>query len=81
LEDLPNYFDFDFNGINHLSFYKWNDVFQALIIGQIVKMFGKEYVESVFQYYHKNYGSDTSPGEKLYEKLSGFKFNKSKSIF
>jgi len=81
LEDLPNYFDFDFNGINHLSFYKWNDVFQALIIGQIVKMFGKEYVESVFQYYHKNYGSDTSPGEKLYEKLSGFKFNKRKSIF
>lgn len=80
LEDLPNYFDFDFNGVNHLSFYKWNDVFQALIIGQIVKMFGKEYVESIYQYYYKNYDSDTSPGEKLYEKLSGFKFRKSKTI-
>lgn len=80
MEDLTNYFDFDFNGINHLSFYKWNEVFQALIIGQIVKMFGKEYVESVFQYYYKNYGSDTSPGEKLYERLTGFEFKKQKTI-
>ena len=80
LEDLPNYFNFDFNGVNHLSFYKWNDVFQALIIGQIVKMFGEEYVESVFQYYYKNFGSDTSPGEKLYDKLTGFKFIKIKTL-
>jgi hypothetical protein len=80
LEELPNYFDFDFYGVIHLSYYKWNDFFQALIIGQIAKMFGENYLESVYGYFQKNFFSETSSGEKLYEKLTGYKFKKQNTL-
>jgi len=79
-EDIINYFNFNFYGVAHLTYYKWNKLFQALIIGQIVNMFGVEYIESIFNYYYKNFNLGTSHGEKLYEKITGYKFKKHKGM-
>jgi len=80
LEDVVNYFNFNFYGVSHLTYYKWNEFFQALIIGQIMEMFGETYIQSVFNYFKNTYNSGTSAGEKLYEKLTGYRFKKQISL-
>ena len=86
LEDIKNFFDFDFYGINHLTFYKWSTVMQAIVIGQIINNFGEEYVMKIHEYFKILYPSiyrmnSISEGEKLYSKLTGFNFEKNKSFF
>ena len=83
--DVIKLFDFEFFGISHLTFYKWAEIFQAIVIGYIVNHFGEEYVRSIYEYYKKIYPSSynlpmISKGEKMYEDLTGFKFEKNQSL-
>jgi hypothetical protein len=85
MEDIIKLFDFDFYGLSHLTFYKWSEFFQAIVIGYIVKNFGEEYVRSVYEYYKTIYPvvysfPILSKGEKLYQNLTGFKFERIKSL-
>jgi hypothetical protein len=81
IEDIIKLFDFNFYGLSHLTFYKWSEIFQAIVIGYIVKNFGEEYVRSIYEYYKAVYPNvynfpELSKGEKLYQRLTGFRFNK-----
>jgi effector-binding domain-containing protein len=77
-EDIIKLFDFDFFGVHHLSFRKWSKVLQCICIGYIHKNYGEHWIRQVHDYYkhvYPSYGLETlSEGEKLYEKLTGFKF-------
>lgn len=84
-EDIIKLFDFDFHGISHLTFYKWSEIFQAIVIGYIIKNFGEEYVRSIYNYYKTVYPvvynlPILSKGEKLYQDLTGFRFEKIRSL-
>ena len=53
---------------------------QAIVIGHIVENFGPEYARSVYKYFKTIRGNSynlslKSGGEKLYQKLTGFKFD------
>jgi hypothetical protein len=81
IDDLVNLFDFDFYGLSHLTFYKWSEIFQAIVIGYIIKNFGEEYVRNIHEYYKTIYPSlynlpVLSKGETLYQDLTGFRFNR-----
>lgn len=79
-EDIINFFNHDFGGITHFSYYKWSPIFQALIIGQIAHVFGVDWLYKVNEYFKNIYLEHDlklpilSEGEKLYEKVSGFRF-------
>jgi hypothetical protein len=77
-DDLIKLFDFDFFGIQHLTYNKWSKIFQCICIGYLHKNFGEDWLRSVHEYYklvYPKYNLDIlSDGEKLYEKLTGFKF-------
>ncbi len=77
-EDLVDLFDFDFFGIQHLTYNKWSKIFQCICIGYLHKNFGEDWIRSIHEYYklvYPKYNLDIlSDGEKLYEKLTGFKF-------
>ena len=84
-EDLIKFFDFDFYGLSHLTFYKWSEIFQAIVIGYTIKNFGEEYVRSIYEYYKKIYPRvygfpELSKGEKLYQDLTGFRFEKIRGL-
>jgi hypothetical protein len=84
-EDIVKLFDFNFYGLSHLSFYKWSEIFQAIVIGYIIKNFGEEYVRNIYEYYKTIYPSlynlpPLSKGEILYQKLTGFKFERIKGL-
>lgn len=83
--DVVKLFDFDFFGLSHLTFYKWAEIFQVIVIGYIIRNFGEDYVRSIYEYYKKVYPSvynlpTLSKGEKLYQDLTGFKFEKNPSL-
>jgi hypothetical protein len=85
MDDITKLFDFDFYGLSHLTFYKWSEIFQAIVIGYIIKNFGEEYVRSVYDYYKKIYPGvynlpSLSRGERLYQDLTGFRFDKIKGM-
>jgi hypothetical protein len=77
-EFITEMFDFDFYGVQHLTYNKWSKLFQCICIGYIHKHFGEEWVRQVHDYYKHVYPSYSlatlSEGEKLYERLTGFKF-------
>lgn len=80
-ESTTDFFDFDFFGVHHVTYFKSLPFFQCVCIGQIVNNFGEEWIKRVYHYYKKlnpiNYEmADLTPGELLYEKLTGFQFNK-----
>jgi hypothetical protein len=83
-EKLNDFFSFDFYGVHHLSFMKWSPIFQCLVIGYIAKHFGEDWLYIVNNYFKTIYPDLKLPilsdGEKLYEKISGFKFNKTNKI-
>lgn len=82
-KDLINYFSFDFYGVHHPSFNKWDPIFECLTIGYIAENFGIEWIEKVHKSFTKFYiGYDLpalSRGEELYQELTGFSF-KSKTV-
>lgn len=86
IEDLKRIFQFDFYGLSHLTHYKRSDILQAIVIGTIVENFGPEYARSVYDYFKgiiKNGSYNVralSGGEKLYQDLTGFVFDKSQSL-
>jgi hypothetical protein len=79
-EDMLKYFNHDFGGILHLAHHKWSPIIQCLIIGQIAHRFGVEWLRKVNSYYREIYPKYNinlpllSPGEKMYEKITGFQF-------
>jgi hypothetical protein len=77
-KDLIKMFDFDFFGIQHLTYNKWSKLFQCICIGYIHKHFGEKWLYGVYNYYKKIYPTYNlkilSDGEKLYEEITGFKF-------
>ena len=84
-EELINLFNFDFYGISHLTFYKWTEIFQAIVIGYIINNFGEEYVRRIYEYYKIIYPSTynlprLSKGEILYQELTGFKFDRNSGM-
>ena len=79
-DEIYDLFNFDFYGLNHLTFYKHTDLFQAIVIGYIVDNFGEDYVRNVFNYFKRIKGHSydlprLSSGEILYKKLTGFTFD------
>lgn len=83
-KDLVNYFNFDFYGIHHPSFNKWDPIFECLTIGYIAENFGIEWIEKVHRSFTKFYvGYDLpalSRGEELYQEVTGYKFKTSTVI-
>lgn len=80
MEDIIRCFNFDFYGLSHITFYKESDIIQAIVIGYIVQNFGPEFVREIFKYFKGVKGHSynlplKSGGEKLYQKLTGFKFD------
>lgn len=74
-EDIKEYFGYKFNGYTHFSFMQWYQIWQVIVINEIVEEFGEEYVIEVHNYFKKIYPKQLLPtiseGELLYEKLSG----------
>lgn len=83
-EFIKEMFDFDFYGVQHLTYNKWSKLFQCICIGYIHKHFGEEWLFKVYNHYKKMYPKYSlktlSDGEKLYEEITGFKFEKSPTI-
>ena len=80
MEDIIRCFNFDFYGLSHVTFYKESDIIQAIVIGYIVENFGPEIVREIYKYFKGIRGHSynlplKSGGEKLYQKLTGFKFD------
>jgi hypothetical protein len=84
IDFVKEMFDFDFYGIQHLTYNKWSKLFQCICIGYIHKHFGEEWLYRVHNHYKKMYPKynlkTLSDGEKLYEEITGFKFEKSTTI-
>jgi len=76
-EDIKKFFGYNFNGFTHLSFMQWYQVWQVIIINDIVENFGEEYVINAHKYFRKKYQQLNLPlvseGELMYEKLTGNK--------
>lgn len=83
-EEFKKFFNFDFFGVEHVTFYKWSKIFQCMCIGYIANNFGEEWLYKVHNHYKKFYPQMNLPvlseGEKLYEELTGFRFSKQSSI-
>jgi len=75
-DSLISLFKCRFNGHLHLTTYKYDKIIQVICMGQIAHNFGKEWLNKI----HNYYGESKSEGETLYEKLTGFKFKKTKKI-
>ena len=77
-QDLVKLFDFDFFGVQHLTYRKWDEILQCICIGYIHKNYGEEWIRKIHNYYksvYPSFGINTlSDGEKLYERVTGFKF-------
>lgn len=83
-EQLADYFRFGFYGVHHPSFNKWDPIFECLTIGYIVENFGEEWLQKVHRSFTKFYVGYELPalsrGEKLYEEITGYKFNKINNV-
>lgn len=75
--DINKFFDFDFYGVQHITFHKWSEIFQCICLGHIANNFGVDWLNRVNDYFKKfnNELSELSLGEKLYQELTGFKFD------
>jgi hypothetical protein len=77
IEDIKEYFGYKFNGYTHFSFMQWYQLWQVIIINEIVEEFGVEYVQEIHKYFKKVYPEHDLPplseAEITYEKLSGKK--------
>lgn len=80
IDNLKEFFDFDFGNTLHLSYMKWYDMYQAYLIDKLMKEVGEEKVLQIhsvlFDVYKKYDLPLKSGGEKLYEKLTNFSFKK-----
>lgn len=78
--ELREFLDYDFRGFLHSSYLKWYDIYQAYIIHQLRNEIGDEGLRRVYSHFvplYSKLGIPTkSGGEKLYEKLTNFSFEK-----
>lgn len=73
-EDVKKLFDMNFGESLHFSHMLWYEWWQCYTINHIVRNYGVEYVKRVYKHYLKDYQkTNLSPGEKLYEELTGNK--------
>jgi len=83
IDDIKNMFDFKFFGYTHFSFMQWYQLWQVIIINEIVETFGEEYVIKINNYFKRIYpglGLEMySESELLYEKLTNKKIFTEKS--
>jgi hypothetical protein len=85
VDDIKNFFDEKFNGFLHVSYLKWYDIIQAIIIDKLRREIGDDKLRKIHEYYVEAYKDmdlpPVSSGEKLYTKLTGFEFStKEKSV-
>jgi hypothetical protein len=85
IDDIKNMLDFKFFGYTHFSFMQWYQLWQVVIINEIVETFGEEYAINVNKYFKEIYsGLDLpkySEAELLYEKFTNNKiFTKNTSV-
>lgn len=77
-DDVPKLFDEEFNGFLHVSYLKWYDIFQAMIIDKLKNEVGNDVIIKIHNYYKEKYLNLDLPlisgGEKLYSEISHFKF-------
>ena len=74
IEDIKRFLGFKFRGYTHFSFMQWYQLWQVVIINEIVEEFGSEYVLSCNNYFKENPMVDKplySESELLYERFSG----------
>ena len=78
--DILKLFNENFNGFLHVTYLKWYDIIQAMIIDKLRNEIGDEKLLSIHKYYvglYKNLNlPPISGGEKLYSELTDFKFKK-----
>ena len=76
--DIHTFFNYKFDGFLHVTYLKWYDIFQAIIIHKLIQEVGEETVRKIHKYFKKIYPKLDLPiisnGEKLYTDLTGFSF-------
>lgn len=81
INDIKNYFDYEFNGFFHTTYMKWYDIIQVIIIDKLRKEVGDDKIREIHNHFKEIYPEKGLPiisgGELLYEQLTGFKFNPS----
>ena len=84
IDDIKNYFDHEFNGFFHTTYMKWYDIIQVIIIDKLRKEIGDDEIRRIHNYFRNHYPSrglpTTSNGERLYTRLTGFKFHGTTSL-
>jgi hypothetical protein len=85
IDDIKNLLGFKFFGYTHFSFMQWYQLWQVIVINDIVETFGEEYAINVNKYFKEIYsGLDLpkySEAELLYEKFTNNKiFTKNTSV-
>lgn len=84
IDDIKNHFDNNFNGFLHVTYLKWYDVMQAIIIDKLRSLVGDDEIRKIHRYFLEKYPSLNLPtlsgGEILYNKLTGFEFTKTSKI-
>jgi len=77
IDDIKNLLGFKFFGYTHFSFMQWYQLWQVIVINDIVETFGEEYALNIHKYFSRIYpGLDLpkySESELFYEKLTGKK--------
>ena len=78
--ELMNLLEYDFEGFLHTTYMKWYDIMQAVTIHKLRQEIGDNKLRIVYKYFKNIYPKYDLPiksgGEKLYEKLTGFSFDK-----
>jgi hypothetical protein len=74
IDDIKNMFDFKFFGYTHFSFMQWYQLWQVIVINEIIETFGEEYVINIHKYFAEIYPGLKLPkyseAELLYEKIT-----------
>jgi hypothetical protein len=77
IEDIKNFLGFKFFGYTHFSFMQWYQLWQVIVINDMIETFGEEYAINIHNYFSKIYPDLNLPkhseSELLYEKLTGNK--------
>jgi hypothetical protein len=86
IEDIKNFLGFKFFGYTHFSFMQWYQLWQVLVIDELVNEFGQDVVLKAHNYFKRIYPSLDLPilseSEELYEKFTGnFIFSQKKVLY
>lgn len=84
-EQIKQLIDYDFGGYWHITYYKYSDAYQAVVIGKLLKELGDINIRIIHDLYTEWYKYTDQPqissGELFFEELTGNKiFSNGKSI-